>query len=70
MSIDAIIQELPKLESADLRRIRDILNSIEDQRNVEYMKELARRLDEKDPSRWVSLEELQSRLSLREDDPQ
>jgi len=50
MSVDAILQELPNLESAELRRIRDILNSIEDQRNAAHMAELARKIDDKDPS--------------------
>jgi hypothetical protein len=69
MSVEDILRELPKLETADLVRVRDLLNSIEDQRNAEHMKELARRLDDKDPSRWFSLEEVQRRLSLREDEP-
>ena len=68
MSVDAILQELPQLNSVDLRRVRDLLNSIEDQRDAEYMKEMARRIDDKDPSHWVTLEELEKRLSLREDD--
>ncbi|MEI9997831.1 MAG: hypothetical protein WDO13_00975 [Verrucomicrobiota bacterium] len=58
MSVDAILQELPNLETADLRRIRDLLNSIEDQRNAEHMAEMARLIDDKDPSHWVTLEEL------------
>ena len=69
MSVDAIIEELPKLNDADLLRIQDLLNSIRDQRDVTYMKELERRIDDKDPSHWVTLEDLQRRSSLREDDP-
>jgi hypothetical protein len=68
MSVDAILQELPKLESAELRRIRDILNSIEDQRNADHMAELARKIDDKDPSHWVTLEELERRLEARHGD--
>ena len=69
MSVDAIMQELPKLNDADLLRIQDFLNSIRDQRDIEHMKEMERRIDDKDPSHWVTLEELQSRFSLREDEP-
>lgn len=68
MSVDAIIQELPKLNDEDLLRIQDLLNSIRDQRNTEYMKEMARRIDDKDPSHWLTLEEFDRRMSLREDD--
>jgi len=69
MSVDAIMQELPKLNDADLLRVQDLLNSIRDQRDIEHMKEMERRIDDKDPSNWVTLEELQSRFSLREDEP-
>ena len=69
MSVDAIIQELPKLKDADLLRVKDVLNSIRDQRDINYMKEMERRIDDKDPSHWVTLEELRSRMSLREDSP-
>ena len=48
--------------------IRDILNSIEDQRNTEHMAEMARLIDDKDPSHWVTLEELERRLNLKDDD--
>lgn len=70
MSVDAILQELPKLENADLRRVRDLLNSIEDQRNAEHMAEMERLIDDKDPSHWVTLDEFRKRMSLREDGPQ
>jgi hypothetical protein len=69
MSVDAILRALPELENDDLRRIRDLMNSIEDQRNVEHMAEMERLIDDKDPSHWVTLEELKKRLALREDDP-
>ena len=70
MSVDAILQELPKLNDAELLRIKDLLNSIRDQRDVNYMKEMERRIDDKDPSHWVTLEEFRKRMSLRDDGPQ
>jgi hypothetical protein len=68
MSVDAILQELPKLESAELSRIRDLLNSIEDQRNTAHMTEMARLIDDKDPANWITLEELDRRLGLKDGD--
>jgi hypothetical protein len=64
MSIDAIMQALPNLDAADLSRIRDLLNSIEDQRDATQIVEMARKIDDKDPSHWITLEELEKRLSL------
>ncbi len=67
MSVDAILQELPKLESAELTRIRDLVNSIEDQRNVAHMEEMARLIDDKDPAHWVTLDELKRRTEAKHD---
>jgi len=64
MSVDAIMQALPNLDAADLSRIRDLLNSIEDQRDAAYRAEMARKIDDKDPSHWITLEEMEKRLSL------
>ncbi len=66
MSVDAILQELPKLENADLQRIRDLVNSIEDQRRAADRTEMARKIDDKDPSHWLTLEEFDKRLALRD----
>jgi len=66
MSVDAILQELPNLGSADLKRIRDLMNSIEDQRDAEHKKEMARRIDDKDPSHWLTLEEFDRLLAQRD----
>ena len=68
MSFDAILQELPKLENAELNRIRDLVNSIEDQRNVAHMAEMAQRIDDKDPSHWMTLKELERRLEAKHGD--
>jgi len=68
MSVDAILQELPKLESAELSRIRDLLNSIQDQRNTVHMAEMARLIDDKDPTNWITLKELDRRLELKDGD--
>jgi len=68
MSVDAILEELPKLSEAELLRVRDVLNSILDQRNVEHMTEMAHKIDDKDPSHWLTLEEFDRRLELRDNE--
>jgi hypothetical protein len=65
MSAEAILQELPTLNDADLDRIRDLLNSILDQRHVDPTKEMARRIEDEDRSRWMTLEEMEARFKAR-----
>ncbi len=65
MTIGAILEELPKLSDADLLRVRDVLNSIMDQRDIDSMKEIAGRIDDKDLSRWMTLEEMEARFKAR-----
>ena len=65
MSVEEILQELPTLSDADLDRIRYLLNSLLDQRDIDPTKEMTRRIDDKDRSHWVTLEEMESRFKAR-----
>jgi hypothetical protein len=65
MSVEEILQELPTLSDADLDRIRYLLNSLLDQRDIDPTKEMTRRIDDKDSSHWVTLEEMESRFKAR-----
>ena len=68
MSIEALKQELASLGDADRHHIMSYLVSIEEQKDVAYRTEMARKIDDKDPSHWLTLEEFDKRLSLREDE--
>ncbi len=46
------------------------LVAIEDRKRADYQAEMARNIDDKDPSHWLTLEEFDRRMSLREDDSQ
>jgi hypothetical protein len=64
MSVEELERELSGLDDAERHRIMAYLVSIEDQKHVEYMEKMARKIDDKDPSHWITLEELEKRLGL------
>jgi hypothetical protein len=69
MSIDAIKQELANLDDASRHQIMAFLVAMDDLKNPEYRASIARKIDDKDPNHWMTLEELERRLSLHEDEP-
>jgi len=69
MSIDAIKQELTNLDETSRRQIMAFLVAMDDLKDPEYRASIARKIDDKTPSHWMTLEELEQRLSLREDEP-
>ena len=69
MSIDAIKQELAGLDADGRQQIIAYLVSINQRENPEYRAKMARKIDDKDPSHWLTLEEFDQKLSLREDEP-
>jgi hypothetical protein len=69
MSIEAIKQELAELDADGRRQIIAFLVSINQRENPEYRTKMARKIDDNDPSHWLTLEEFEQKLSLREDEP-
>jgi len=69
MSIDAIKQELAGLDANGRQQIIAYLVSINQRENPEYRAKMARKIDDNDPSHWLTLEEFDRKLSLREDEP-
>jgi hypothetical protein len=67
MSIEAIKQELANLDISRRHEIVAFLLAMEDQANPAYRTSLTRKIDDKNPDHWVSLEELDRRLSLGDD---
>ena len=68
MSIEALKQELAGLDDDKRHHIMAFLIAIEDRKDPEYGAKMARKIDDNDPSHWVTLEEFEKRLSLREDE--
>lgn len=69
MSIDAIKQELAGLDAEGRQQIIAFLVSINQRESPEYRMKMARKIDDNDPSHWLTLEEFEQKLSLREDEP-
>ena len=64
METGELKSELAALDSKGRRQMIAFLLALEEQSNQEYREELARRIDDKDPNHWVSLDELARRLGL------
>ncbi len=63
MGITEIISEVDKLEPIDRKRLMSHLVLRRLRENEDYRKELSRRLDDKDPDHWVSLDKLKKQIA-------
>jgi len=68
MSLEAIQQEITTWDEAALRRLIAYAVVLQDRKSGHSAANFARRLDDPDPSRWISLEELDRRLGVRPDE--
>jgi hypothetical protein len=66
MSTDELKRKLVELSSAERNQILAYLISLRDREDPEYMAKMARKIDDKDPSHWLTLEEFDRRLGLRD----
>lgn len=67
MSIDALKQELSALNAAEQRQLTAFLVSLQDSRDAAYGKKLADKIDQP-ASKFATLNELDRRLNLSDDD--
>jgi len=68
MSIEAIKEELAGLDAEGRQQIIAYLVSINQRENPEYRVKMARKIDDNDPSHWLTLEEFDRRLSIKGDE--
>jgi len=68
MSLEAVQQEITTWDETALRRLIAYAVVLQDRKSGQTAASAARKLDDPDPSRWVSLEELDRRLGLRPDE--
>ncbi len=68
MSIEALKQELATLDANSRQQIISYLVAMNQRENPEYRSQMARKIDDKDPAHWLTLEEFDRRLSLRENE--
>ena len=62
MSIEALKQELASLAPRERKQIIAFLVALQDERDIDYRTALARKIDDKDSSHWVDLDELDHRF--------
>ena len=67
MSIEVLKQELAGLAASDRSQIMAYLLALQDGQDDAYRATLARKIDDKDPKRWVSIDELDRRLAAKKD---
>ncbi len=63
MSIEVLKQELAGLAEQERTQIMAFLLSLQDAQDSSYRAMLARKIDDNDPSRWVTMEGLDRRLT-------
>jgi hypothetical protein len=64
MEVGVLKSELEALESKGRRQMIAFLLALEERDNQAYRQELARRIDDKDPTHWIALDELDRRLGI------
>ena len=65
MSIDVLKQELASLAEGERSQMVAYLLSLQDEKDATYRAALARKIDDRDPRRWIDLEELDRRLTKK-----
>jgi len=64
MSIEAIEREIETWDESQLTRLVNRAVAIRSRFRKDFIAELSAKLDDPDPSRWVSLEEAERRLGI------
>ena len=64
MSVEEMKQELATWDPALRNEILAFLVSLNDRDNPERLAKISRILDDRDPSRWLTLEEVEKKLGL------
>jgi hypothetical protein len=64
MSLEAIQQEVATWPKPQVRKLQAYLVSLQREADEETMQRLTAKIDDNDPSHWVSLEDMAKRLGL------
>jgi hypothetical protein len=64
VSIEVLQTEVTALSSEQRRKLMAFMVVLEDRSRVDYAKELARKIDDKSPDRWLTPEECERKLGL------
>jgi hypothetical protein len=64
MSFDMLLREVESLPEAQRRKLLAFIVALEDRADANYAAKLAQKIDDKDPARWLSVEECARELGL------
>jgi hypothetical protein len=67
MSIDVLKTEVESLPGDERRKLMAFMVALEDKGRADYAAELARKIDDKSPGRWLTLEECEQKLAEPDD---
>ena len=68
MNFETVQEEITTWDEPTLRRLIAYAVVLQDRKSGQPAADYARKLDDPNPARWVSLEELDRRLGIRADD--
>ena len=66
MSFETLKEQVDALTDAERRRLMAHLVSVEQSKNADHARRMAEKINCKDPSRWLTLEEVEKRLHLND----
>lgn len=66
MSFEALKEQVDSLGDSERRRLMAYLVTVEHSKNAEHARRMKEKIECNDPSRWVTLEELEKRLQLND----
>ena len=64
MSFEALKEKVDSLPDGERRRLLAYLVSVEDAKTAGYAARLSKKIDDKTPGRWLTIEELDKKLGL------
>jgi hypothetical protein len=64
VSIEVLQTEVSALSTEQRRKLMAFMVVLEDRSRVDYAKELARKIDDKSPDRWLTPEQCERELGL------
>jgi hypothetical protein len=64
VSIEVLQTEVTALSSEQRRKLRAFMVVLEDRSRADYAKELAQKIDDKSPDRWLTPEQCERELGL------
>ncbi len=67
MSIEAIQRELRALPAEERRKLMAFMVVLEDEGRADYAAQLAKRMDDRSPNRWLTPEQCESELGLSDE---